>query len=96
MTTRTVILTDQSIASLSGSSQTLLNADMTRSFIMIENTGNANIGVNPTGGTAAIGGTGTFTIVANGSMTFETGSIPGNKFTVIGTAGQPVACVTSP
>lgn len=93
---RTVLLSDHTITSLSGSSQSLVGKDMTRSFLMIENTGNANIGVNLVGGTAAIGGAGTATIVANGALIFETDSIPGNAITVIGTAGQPVACFTVP
>lgn len=96
MSTQTIINSDHSIASLSGSSQALLSQDMTRSFVMVHNCGNSTIAVNPTGGTAALNTAGSFNIVANGTMTFNTGSIPGNAMTVIGTAGQPVTCITSP
>ena len=90
---RTGLVSDKSITSLSGSSETLLAQNMQRSFLLIVNTGNANIGVNLAGGTAAIGGTGTVTIVANGSLIFEdAGFIPGNAINVIGTAAQPVCC----
>lgn len=95
-TTNTVLNADRSIASLSGSSQSLLSQDMTRSFVMVHNPGNATIAVNPTGGTAALNTAGSFNITVNGTMTFNTGSIPGNAMTVIGTAGQPVTCITSP
>ena len=93
---RCVFLADYSITSLTGSSQTLVGKDMSRSFIMIQNTGNANVGVNLVGGTAAIGGAATFTLVPNGSMTFNIDGVPGNAITVIGTSGQSLACVASP
>jgi len=87
---RTVFLTDHSISSLSGSSQSLFAGDMTRHLVLIVNIGNANIGVNLTGGTAAIGSGGTATIVPNGSILLDIFA-PGNAITVIGTSGQPVA-----
>lgn len=93
---RTVLIADHSISSLTGSSQSLVAQDMTRSFIMIENVGNNLVGVNPTGGTATIGSAGTFTINPSGSLTFSIDSIPGNAMTVTGTSGQPVSCVTNP
>ena len=83
---------DASITSLSGSSQTALAKNGNRQFLLIENTGNANIGVNLTGGTAAIAGTGTITIVANGSLLLDH-VIPQNAITVIGTTGQPVCVI---
>lgn len=93
--TRPVFLLDCSIASLTGASQALVPQDMTRKFILIENIGNANIGVNPTGGTAAIGTAGTLTIAAGATQTFNSASVPGNAMTVIGTSAQPVTCVIS-
>ena len=54
------------------------------------------VGVNLVGGTAAIGGAATFTLVPNGSMTFNIDGVPGNAITVIGTSGQSLACVASP
>lgn len=82
---------DASITSLSGSSETLLAQNGNRQFLLIENTGDADIGVNLTGGTAAIGGTGTLTIVANGSLILDH-FVCQNEVTVIGTSGQPVCC----
>lgn len=93
---RTVLVSDNSITSLSGSSQQLLPQDMTRSFMAIVNIGADNIGVNLAGGTAAIAGTGTITIVPNGSLIIEgSGATPGNQVNIIGTSGQPVCCLTS-
>ena len=93
-----VWLIDASITSLSGSSEQLLAQapQLFRRWMMIQNTGNANIGVNLTGGTAAIGGTGTLTLVPNGSMIFSNEFCPAQKVMIIGTAGQPVACLVDP
>lgn len=96
MNTRTVYINDNSIASLSGASQQLVPMNMDRSFIHIFNNGLYNIGVNMTGGVAAIGSVGTDTVVPNGSITYSIGSVPGNAVNVIGTSGQPVVCWTSP
>jgi hypothetical protein len=93
---RVVTLVDYSISSLTGSSQSLVSKDSTRSFILVHNPGSANIGVNPTGGTAAIGSAGTITLVPNGTMTFNIDGIPANAMTVIGTSGNPVTVITSP
>jgi len=100
--TQQLMFRDPSIASLSGSSQTAIGQNGNRQFLLIENTGNANIGVNfsgpATGGTqtatgigniAAIGGTGTITIVPGGSILLDH-VVPQNPVNVIGTAGQPV------
>ncbi len=59
--------TDRTITSATGSSQTVMAANASRKALTIENTGNANCGVNPTGGTAAIGGAGTITLAPLGS-----------------------------
>jgi hypothetical protein len=87
-----VNFSDASIASLSGSSQTLLSGDTSRSYVLIQNTGNANIGLNLTGGTAAILGLGTMTL-ATGAIWIADTVVPINTIKVIGTAGQPVLCV---
>lgn len=92
---RTVLLADQSIASLSGSSQQLVAKDMSRSFLHIMNIGNANIAINPTGA-ASLTVAGSDIIPPLGSATYAIDSVPGNAFQVIGTAGQPVTCWTSP
>jgi hypothetical protein len=80
--------TDRTITSASGASQQIMAANASRHSLTIENTGNANCGVNPTGGTAAIGGAGTLTLAPLGSYT---PSIPTlSAVTVICTAGQPI------
>jgi hypothetical protein len=80
---------DRSIASLSGSSQTLFSDVGTRSiterFVKNESAANS-IAINLTGGTAALNTAGSITIAAGG---FWSGRVSG-KITVIGTAGQPV------
>ena len=88
---------DKSITSLTGASQTVCALNGNRQFLAIENTGNANIGVNFVGtaatpGTALIGGTGTLTLVPGGSILFQV-YVPQNPVTVIGTAGQTVAVI---
>ena len=85
------VLTDKSITTLSGASQQLLPA-ANFNYILIENNGNANVGINPTGGTAVIGGTGTLTITPNGSLEFALW-VPQRAFNVIGTSGQPLVCL---
>lgn len=80
--------TDRTVTSATGASQTLMSALATRKGLVIENTGNANCGINLTGGTAAIGGAGTMTLVPFGSYgpTIPTLS----AITAICTAGQPL------
>ena len=80
---------DASIASLSGSSQQVLPLNGNRRFLQIENIGSANVGVNISGGTAAIGGVGTITLVPTGSATYDE-YVPQNAVNVIGTAGQSI------
>lgn len=80
--------TDKTITSASGSSQTMTNALSTRKALVIQNTGNANCGVNPTGGTAAIGGAGTLTLVPQGSYAPRIPTL--SAVTIICTAGQPI------
>ncbi len=80
--------TDRTIASTSGASQTLMAANATRRQVLIQNTGNANCGVNPTGGTAVIGGAGTLTLVPNGSYQPIIPTLA--AITVICTAAQPI------
>jgi hypothetical protein len=79
---------DRTITSASGASQQLFAANLQRHSITIVNTGNANCGINPSGGTAAIGGAGTFTLAALGS--YSPRIPPRQAVTVICTAGQPI------
>lgn len=80
--------TDRTIASTSGASQTLIPANAARHSMTIVNTGNANCGVNPTGGTAAIGGAGTITLAPLGAYTPRIPTL--SAVTVICTAAQPI------
>lgn len=80
--------TDRTVTSATGSSQQIMAANAARHSLTIENTGNANCGVNPTGGTAAIGGAGTLTLAPLGS--YSPRVPPLSAVTVICTAGQPI------
>lgn len=80
--------TDRTITSASGASQQIMASNTGRHSLTIQNTGNANCGVNPTGGTAAIGGAGTLTLVPNGSYSPRVPTL--SAVTVICTAGQPI------
>lgn len=80
--------TDRTITSASGASQQLAAANASRHSLTITNTGNANCGVNPTGGTAAIGGAGTLTLAPLGAYTPRIPSL--SAVTVICTAGQSI------
>lgn len=80
--------TDRTVTSATGASQTLMAANAARHSLNVVNTGNANCGVNPTGGTAAIGGAGTLTLAPLGAYTPRIPTL--SAVTVICTAGQPV------
>lgn len=80
--------TDRTITSATGASQQMMAGNASRHSMTIENTGNANCGVNPTGGTAAIGGAGTITLAPLGSYTPRVPTL--SAVTVICTAGQPI------
>lgn len=80
--------TDRTITSATGASQTMASANASRHSLTIENTGNANCGVNPTGGTAAIGGAGTLTLAPLAAYTPRIPTL--SAVTVICTAGQPI------
>lgn len=98
---------DCSIASMSGSSQALGTAFVlgthayNRKYLEICNTGASgdNLGVNIAGGTAALAGVGTLTLVPGSCVEYSSapGSglplPPSNGVNVIGTSGQPVACI---
>lgn len=94
---------DCSIASLSGSSQQILPANPNRTYLLICNTAASNnAGVNYTGGTAAIGGAGTYTLlpanVAQSCKEYAAGFSylpppPSGAINVIGTAAQTLLCL---
>lgn len=80
--------TDRTIVSASGASQQIMAANASRHSLTIENTGNANCGINPTGGTAVIGGAGTLVLAPLGSYTPRIPTL--SAVTIICTAGQPI------
>jgi hypothetical protein len=79
--------TDLTITSASGASQQLQGATA-RKGLIVQNIGTSNCGVNPTGGTAAIGGAGTLTLVPQGS--YQPRIPTQSAITIICTAGQPI------
>lgn len=60
-------ITDRSMVNGTTTSQAFIGANSSRHSLIIQNIGTANCGINPTGGTAAIGSAGTLTLVPNGS-----------------------------
>lgn len=80
--------TNRTVTSATGSSQTVMSASATRKQLTILNTGNANCGINPTGGTAVIGGDGTMTLAPLGAYTPRVPTL--SAVTAICTAGQPL------
>lgn len=84
---------DCSKASLSGSSQNILSANPQRRYLFIQNTGTSSIGVNIAGGTAAIGGTGTITLLPGTSLEYTATGLPTAAVNAIGTGSQPLACI---
>jgi hypothetical protein len=99
---------DCSIASMSGSSQSLGTAftlgskAYNRQYLLICNTSTVTadtLGVNLSGGTAALQGAGTSTVYPGACLEFSAapGSglplPPSNAINVIGTSTQPVLCV---
>lgn len=80
--------TDRTITSATGSSQQMMAANASRHSLTIVNTGSSNCGVNPTGGTAAIGGAGTITLVPTGAYTPRIPTL--SAVTVICTSTQPI------
>lgn len=80
--------TDRTIASATGASQTVMAANASRHSMTIENTGTANCGVNPTGGTAVIGGIGTLTLFPGGSYSPRIPTL--SAVTAICTSTQPL------
>jgi len=81
--------TDQSIANLSGASETLMAANANRRHLIIQNVAANNMGVNLAGGAAAIGTAGTITLPALGSLELFNYP-PTGEITIIGTANDDV------
>ena len=80
--------TDRTITSATGASQQVMAANASRHSLLIQNTGSSNCGINPTGGTAAIGGAGTLTLTPGGSYSPRIPTL--SAVTAICTAAQPL------
>lgn len=81
--------TDRTITSATGSSQTVMAANASRHSLIIQNTSATNnCGINPTGGTAVIGGAGTLTLFPGGSYQPRIPTL--SAVTAICTPGQPL------
>lgn len=79
-------ITDRSIASLTGASQTLVTAGQASNYLIIQNpVGNAAIKINLAGGNAALSG---MSILGGGSYELQNGCA--NAVTISGTATQAV------
>ncbi len=75
---------DLSIAALTGASQALVGVNAARRVLVISNVGATNVGVNLTGGVAAIGAAGTLTLLPGANLVIDDFA-PTNAITVIGT-----------
>lgn len=80
--------TDRTITSATGASQQVMAANSSRHSLIIQNTGSSNCGINPTGGTAIIGGAGTLTLLPGGSYQPRIPTL--SAVTAICTAAQPL------
>lgn len=80
---------------VSNSSATILAADKKRRLLLIQNVDpDEDLGVNPQGGTAAIGTAGTVTLVPNASITFNGKDVPQNAMTGICESGTcQITCI---
>lgn len=81
--------TDRSIASLAGTSETLMAANTSRRVLIVSNAGGTAIAVNLTGGTAVLNGAGCITLAAGGNLVLDTYP-PTALVKVIGTAAAAV------
>lgn len=93
LVTRTRGDVDRNITSLTGASQTLLNASPSLRKRIIFKNGAAIAAINLNGGTAAIGGAGSLTLQPYEGLALYGDDCPKSAVTVIGTAGQYFGCV---
>lgn len=85
-------LTDCSISSLSGSSQSLVAANPQRKYLMIFNPASHNEFVNLAGGTAATSGASSVTVPNGGSIIMTGNTLSRSAVTVIGTSTDKLTC----
>lgn len=84
-----VAYTDRSIASLAGSSETLMAANTARRILIVYNIGATAIAVNLTGGAASLTAGGSVVIAAGGSLILDSAA-PTALIKIIGTASAAV------
>lgn len=75
-------------ATVTTSSAQILPLDHTRRYLLVVNVCAVNVGINPTGGTAAIGSAGTITLFPGGSLEFTDYAVPRNAMTGIAASGS--------
>lgn len=85
-----ITYTDKTITSATGSSQTLAATNASRKSILIKNGANQT-GVNILGGTAAIGGAGTLTLLPYETLYLSGADCPVGAITVISTAAAYIS-----
>ena len=84
--------TDRTITSATGATQTLMAANPARRSVLIKN-GASNTGVNLNGGTAAIGGAATLTLVPYEAMYLSGADCPLGAITLITTSAAYVSAL---
>jgi len=85
-------LTDCSISSLSGSSQSLVVSNPQRKYLMIFNPASHNEYVNLAGGTASTSGASSVTLGTGASIVLDGNTLSRSAITVIGTASDKLTC----
>lgn len=85
-------LADCSIASLSGSTQSLVAKNTQRKYLLIFNSGANPAYVNLTGGVAATSGVSSIPLSAGSSLLINGPTLDTSAASVIGTASQPITC----
>ena len=83
---------DKTVTSATGASQTIAAANAGRKSLIIK-TGGSNTGVNILGGTAAIGGAGTVTLLPFEPMVLDGASCPLGAITIISTSTAYISCL---
>lgn len=84
---------DHSIASMTSLSVQVLAFNPRRKYLFVQNVGTSPIGVNVSGGSAAISTPPTITLYPAGELE-ATSFVPTAAISIIGTAGQPVTVLS--
>lgn len=90
--TSTYALSDCSVSSLTGSSQSLVASNPQRKYLLVFNSGANTAYVNLAGGTAAVSGASSVSLPSGASVVVTGAAVSRSAATVIGTASQPITC----